>query len=154
MASYQARQRDPLLDQGTQAMLEKRGRELFGIALIGLGLAFALMLGSYSPDDPGWMVATDAPAGEVVDLQVVPALGEAQVVGEVVHPVVGDEEVADGGVDVVASGLQLGDARAGADAFTVDRITPVATALAFVRGVVDRTCRWAGGRLAMGGQPG
>ena len=62
MASYQARQRDPLLDQGTQAMLEKRGRELFGIALIGLGLAFALMLGSYSPNDPGWMVATDEPA--------------------------------------------------------------------------------------------
>ena len=34
MASYQVRQRDPLLDQGTQAMLEKRGRELLGIALI------------------------------------------------------------------------------------------------------------------------
>ncbi|WP_395004415.1 DNA translocase FtsK 4TM domain-containing protein [Cypionkella sp.] len=62
MASYQMRQRDPLLDQGTQAMLEKRGRELLGIALIGLGLMFALMLYSYSPSDPGWMVATEEPA--------------------------------------------------------------------------------------------
>ncbi len=62
MASYQVRQRDPLLDQGTQAMLEKRGRELLGLALIGAGVFFALLLWSYSPDDPGWMVATDETA--------------------------------------------------------------------------------------------
>lgn len=62
MASYQARQRDPLLDQSTQAMLERRGRELLGIALLMLGLAFILALGSYSPHDPGWMVATEEPA--------------------------------------------------------------------------------------------
>jgi DNA segregation ATPase FtsK/SpoIIIE, S-DNA-T family len=59
MASYQARQRDPLLDQGTQAMLERRGRELLGVVLIAAGMAFMLLLGSYSADDPGWMVATD-----------------------------------------------------------------------------------------------
>jgi DNA segregation ATPase FtsK/SpoIIIE, S-DNA-T family len=62
MASYQARQRDPLLDQGTQAMIERRGRELLGLVLIAAGLAFMLMLGSYSANDPGWMVATDEPA--------------------------------------------------------------------------------------------
>lgn len=62
MASYQVRQRDPLLDQNMQAMLERRGRELLGLVLIGLALAFALMLWTYSPDDPGWMVATDEPA--------------------------------------------------------------------------------------------
>ncbi len=62
MASYQARQRDPLLDQGTQAMLERRGRELLGLALLVAGFAFILLLGSYSADDPGWMVATDEPA--------------------------------------------------------------------------------------------
>ena len=62
MASYQARQRDPLLDQGTQAMLERRGRELLGLALILVAAGFALMLGSYSPEDPGWMVATEEPA--------------------------------------------------------------------------------------------
>ena len=66
MASYQVRQRDPLLDQSVQAMLERRGRELLGIALIGVAAAVALMLLSYSPDDPGWMVATDAPAHNVL----------------------------------------------------------------------------------------
>ncbi len=62
MASYQARQRDPLLDQNMQAMLERRGRELIGIVLVGMALLFALMLWSYSPEDPGWMVATEEPA--------------------------------------------------------------------------------------------
>ena len=61
MASYQIRQRDPLLDQGTQAMLERRSRELFGIALVLVGLAFAAMLWTYSPQDPGWMVDSDKP---------------------------------------------------------------------------------------------
>ena len=62
MASYQARRRDPLLDQSTQAMLERRGRELMGIGLIALAFVFVALLGSYSPQDPGWMVATDQPA--------------------------------------------------------------------------------------------
>ncbi len=62
MASYQARQRDPLLDQGTQAMLERRGRELLGLVLMLVALGFTLMLWSYSPEDPGWMVATEEPA--------------------------------------------------------------------------------------------
>ncbi len=62
MASYQVRQRDPLLDQSVQAMLERRGRELLGLVLVCIAFGFALMLLSYSPDDPGWMVATDAPA--------------------------------------------------------------------------------------------
>ena len=62
MASFQARQRDPLLDQGTQAMLERRGRELLGLVLLLIAAAFVALLGSYSPEDPGWMVATDEPA--------------------------------------------------------------------------------------------
>ena len=62
MASYQARQRDPLLDQNMQAMLERRGRELLGLVLLAVSLCFALMLWTYSPDDPGWMVATEEPA--------------------------------------------------------------------------------------------
>ncbi len=62
MASYQVRQRDPLVDQSTAAMLERRGRELLGVALLLAGLAFAAILGSYSPEDPGWMVATDEAA--------------------------------------------------------------------------------------------
>ena len=66
MASYQSRQRDPLLDQRVQAMLERRGRELFGLFLIALSLAFALMLMTYSASDPGWMVATDQPANNAL----------------------------------------------------------------------------------------
>ena len=61
MASYQMRQREPLLDQSVQALLERRAREMFGLVLIGISAIFALMLMSYSPDDPGWMVASDAP---------------------------------------------------------------------------------------------
>ncbi|NCU19382.1 hypothetical protein EOM89_01295 [Candidatus Falkowbacteria bacterium] len=62
MASYQARQRDPLLDQNTQAILERRGKELLGALLVLAGLLVAMMLGSYSPADPGWTAATDEPA--------------------------------------------------------------------------------------------
>jgi DNA segregation ATPase FtsK/SpoIIIE, S-DNA-T family len=66
MASINARQRDPLLDQNTQAMLERRGRELLGMGLLLLAGLFVLMLSSYSPEDPGWMVATDAPAHNIL----------------------------------------------------------------------------------------
>ena len=61
MASYQSRQRDPLLDSTTQAAIEKRGRELCGIGLFVMGLMVAMMLWSYAPDDPNFMSATDAP---------------------------------------------------------------------------------------------
>ncbi|NDW45879.1 DNA translocase FtsK [Ruegeria sp. PrR005] len=61
MASYNARSRDPLLDSNLQAAIERRGKELLGIALIVLGLIAAAMVGSYTPDDPNWMVSTDAP---------------------------------------------------------------------------------------------
>ena len=59
--AYQTRGRDPLLDSTTQAAIEKRGREMLGIGLIVLGVMAALMIGTYSPDDPNWMLATDAP---------------------------------------------------------------------------------------------
>ncbi len=44
-----------------QAAIERRGKELIGLALLGVGLAAAAMIGSYTPDDPNWMVSTDAP---------------------------------------------------------------------------------------------
>lgn len=59
--AFQTRSRDPLLDSNMQAAIEKRGKELIGIFLIGLGLIVAAMVGSYTPDDPNWMVSTDAP---------------------------------------------------------------------------------------------
>ncbi|WP_172300142.1 DNA translocase FtsK [Pseudoruegeria sp. HB172150] len=62
MASYQVRQRERLFDSKTQAALEKRSKELLGVALIVLGVLTAMILGSYVPDDPSWMAATDEPA--------------------------------------------------------------------------------------------
>ena len=60
MASYQSRGRDPLLDSTTQAAIEKRGRELFGVLLIVVGVLMVIMLGSYTAEDPSWISATDA----------------------------------------------------------------------------------------------
>jgi DNA segregation ATPase FtsK/SpoIIIE, S-DNA-T family len=58
--AYQTR-RDPLLDANIQEAIEKRGRELLGIVLIGIGIMAASMLASFSPEDPSWMSASDAP---------------------------------------------------------------------------------------------
>ncbi|SFG86778.1 DNA translocase FtsK [Palleronia marisminoris] len=60
--AYQTRSRSPLFDSDTQEILEKRGRELIGLALLGAGVALALILGSYVPDDPSWLAATSEPA--------------------------------------------------------------------------------------------
>ncbi|WP_424967117.1 DNA translocase FtsK [Dinoroseobacter sp. S375] len=62
MAYQPLRQRDPLLDTNTQAALERRGRELLGVAFVAMALALALSLASYVPDDPGWMSTSQAPA--------------------------------------------------------------------------------------------
>ena len=62
MASWQAKHRDPLFDQTTQAALERRGKELAGAGLIVAGVVLAMILFSYSPDDPGIGTATDQPA--------------------------------------------------------------------------------------------
>jgi len=59
--AYQARQRDPIFDATTQAVIERRGKELVGVGLILLGVLVALIVGSYAPEDPGWFSATDAP---------------------------------------------------------------------------------------------
>jgi len=59
--AYQTRGRDPLLDSNMAEAIEKRGKELLGLVLILLGVMAAMMIGSYSPDDPNWMVSTDAP---------------------------------------------------------------------------------------------
>ncbi len=58
--AYQTRGRDPLLDSKTAQAIEKRGKELLGLALIGLGVMAAMMIGSYTPEDPNFLVSTDA----------------------------------------------------------------------------------------------
>ena len=58
--AYQVRQRDPLLDSNMQAAIERRGKELLGIALLITGVLCGMMLASYSPEDPSWLSATDA----------------------------------------------------------------------------------------------
>ena len=60
--AFQARHRDPLFDSDTQAIIERRGRELVGLVLLALGLLVAIALGSYSADDPNWLSATDRSA--------------------------------------------------------------------------------------------
>jgi len=61
MASYPSPQRQPLLDHRLQQVLSQRGKELLGIGLICAGIVMALILGSYSTDDPSWMAASDGP---------------------------------------------------------------------------------------------
>ena len=56
--AYQARHRDPLFDSDTQAIIERRGKELVGLVLLGLAFVVAMALGSYSPDDPNWLSST------------------------------------------------------------------------------------------------
>jgi S-DNA-T family DNA segregation ATPase FtsK/SpoIIIE len=59
--AFQTRGRDPLFDSDMQAAIEKRGKELIGIVLVLIGFAVVAMLGSYSANDPSFMLATDAP---------------------------------------------------------------------------------------------
>ena len=64
--AYQARGRDPLLDSNMAQIIEKRGKELIGLALLVMAVGFGAMFWSYSPDDPSWMSAVDAPVQNVL----------------------------------------------------------------------------------------
>ena len=59
--AYPTRQREPLVDRDTAVAIERRSKELIGIALLVIGLMAVAMIWSYSPDDPNWMVSTDDP---------------------------------------------------------------------------------------------
>jgi S-DNA-T family DNA segregation ATPase FtsK/SpoIIIE len=60
--AFQTRPRDPLLEEHMQAAIRKRGSELIGIGLLAVGLLFALIMWSYSPDDPSRFNVTSVPA--------------------------------------------------------------------------------------------
>jgi len=49
------------LDSHIQAAVEKRGKELLGIALLTVGVLYSMMLASYVPEDPSWLSSTNAP---------------------------------------------------------------------------------------------
>ena len=57
--AYQTRRRDPLLDEETAAVIERRGRELAGLALLAAGAALLAVMWSYSPGDPSWLASTE-----------------------------------------------------------------------------------------------
>jgi S-DNA-T family DNA segregation ATPase FtsK/SpoIIIE len=59
--AYQTRGREPLIDSTLAEALGKRGKELLGLLLFALALAAGAMVHSYTPTDPSWMAATDAP---------------------------------------------------------------------------------------------
>ncbi|MCR9085514.1 MAG: DNA translocase FtsK 4TM domain-containing protein [Rhodobacteraceae bacterium] len=53
--AYNTRPRDPLLDTATQIAIERRSKELLGLALLAAGVVLALALGSYSDNDPSFL---------------------------------------------------------------------------------------------------
>ncbi len=59
--AYQT-QRNPIFDTATQDVIERRSKELLGAALAAIGFAIAVIYATYSPDDPGWLSATNGPA--------------------------------------------------------------------------------------------
>ena len=61
MAYYVTPERSPFIDTHLRSAIERRLVELFGLALIGLSILSGMMLWSYSPEDPSWLAATDAP---------------------------------------------------------------------------------------------
>ena len=60
--AYQTKRRDPLLDEATAAVIERRGKEIAGLALLAGAALIGAALVSYSPADPGWLSVGD---GEV-----------------------------------------------------------------------------------------
>lgn len=59
--AFQARPRDPFLDSDMQAAIEKKGKELFGLGMLAVGVMITMLLLSYVPEDPSLMSATDGP---------------------------------------------------------------------------------------------
>ena len=61
MAYHPTNERSPFIDTQLQSKLARRGVELLGLVLIGLGILISMTVWSYSPDDPSWLSATDSP---------------------------------------------------------------------------------------------
>ena len=61
MAYNQTHQQQTLFGPHVHAALEKRGVELLGLALVAASALLAMVIMSYSPEDPSWLSASDAP---------------------------------------------------------------------------------------------
>ena len=66
MAYHQTQEHSPFLDSNLQLTLWRRGIELMGLGLIGLGILIVMMISSYSPEDPSWLSATDSPVQNIL----------------------------------------------------------------------------------------
>ena len=53
--AHPTRGRDPLLDASTQAFLERRSQEAFGLLLFFIGLFLSIVIASYSAEDAAWV---------------------------------------------------------------------------------------------------
>ncbi len=60
MAGTAASSRGSFLPEGLVVFLQRRSVELAGLLVVALGVAFALALFSFSPDDPSWNTTVDA----------------------------------------------------------------------------------------------
>ena len=69
MAYHSTHERSPFIDTQLRAVLEQRGVELLGIGLIGLSVLIGVMVWSYSPEDPSWLSATDAPVQNLLGVK-------------------------------------------------------------------------------------
>jgi len=61
MAYNQTHQQQPLFGPHIHAVVERRGVELLGLLLIAISAMMAMVITSYSPEDPSWLSASDAP---------------------------------------------------------------------------------------------
>ncbi len=66
--AYSGRQRDQILDERMWEVIERRGREMLGLALIVLAALLGLALASYAPTDPGWLSATGREVQNILGL--------------------------------------------------------------------------------------
>jgi S-DNA-T family DNA segregation ATPase FtsK/SpoIIIE len=63
-----SKRRAPLMESDTEAALRRRGTELVGLVLIGIAILAALIIWTYSPDDPSLFSATDQPPRNALGL--------------------------------------------------------------------------------------
>ena len=68
MAYNQTLQQQTLFGPHVHAALEKRGVELLGLALVAASALLAMVIMSYSPEDPSWLSASDAPVQNMLGI--------------------------------------------------------------------------------------